>query len=217
MPGSFIRIAACLALLISTVVACAQKDAKPSVSPDPLTAEQLAVYRAVLANWMTQDVPAMNLSIQTVKPEQFGPVVIADCAKGLELEPAPGTVVHRFRQQDLAQLGTGRTFTLVDPEQGSKEVQKNDPEKTMGDAQSIEDSVRNAFAHGLTTLSEIQFDKKHEHAIVSYGFRCGGLCGNGGTVVMEKKDGVWKIQNSCDDWVSRAMPAPSEFELAAEA
>jgi len=205
-PG-LARIAICVAMLailtVATAAAQQTQDSKIKVSDKPLSAEQLAVYRAVLAGWMGQDVPAMNLAIQTEPLEEQGPEGDADCAKGLDLEPASPGVVHRFRQEDLPQLGSGRTFTLVDPDRGRKEVENNDPEKGIRNGTSIDDAVRNGFAHGLTTLSEIRFDKQHKVAIVSYGFRCGGLCGNGGTVVLIKTDGAWKRKSSCQDWVSR--------------
>lgn len=178
------------------------QDAKPKVSDKPLSAEQLAVYRAVLGNWMAQEMPALNLAIQTVPLETTGAFGDEDCAKGLELEPASPTVVHRFRQQDLPQLGPGRTFTLVDPDRQRKEVRDNDPEKTIGEGRSIEDAVRNGFAHGLVTLSEIRFDKEHKHAIVSYSFFCGSLCGNGGAVILEKIDGAWQRKSQCGAWIS---------------
>jgi hypothetical protein len=64
------------------------------------------------------------------------------------------------------------------------------------------------LSHGLATLSEIRFDKQHKHAIVSYGFYCGSLCGNGGAVVLEKVDGAWRRKSQCGDWISRqTLPA----------
>ena len=38
--------------------------------------------------------------------------------------------------------------------------------------------------------------------MMSYSFRCGSLCGQGGTVVFEKKDGVWKKSQNCGGWIS---------------
>lgn len=183
-PASF---AACLALLVGAGLATAQNDTKPTVSTQPLTAEQLAVYRTVLGDWMANEMPAMNLSIQTVPLEANEPSGDKDCAKGLDLEPVAPTIVHQFRDADLAQLSSPR-IVLVDPERGRKDAEDNDPEKTIVNGRSIEDAVRNGFAHGLATLSEIQFDKSHTHAIVVYSFYCGQLCGNGGTVVLEKTD-----------------------------
>jgi hypothetical protein len=176
-------------------------DAKPKVSDQPLTAEQLAVYRTVLHGWMENELSAINLSVQTVPLTTSGLFGYEGCDKGLELEPASPSVVHRFRSADLPQLGSDK-IGLVDPERQRREVADNDPRKTIGEGRSIEDAVRNGFAHSLITLSEIRFDKEHKHAIVSYGFFCGSLCGNGGTVVLEKVDGAWQRKSHCSDWIS---------------
>jgi hypothetical protein len=201
-----VRCAASLAMLMLALAgsAIAQNDqeAKLKISDKPLTAEQLAVYRVVLGSWMAQEMPALNLAIQTVPLGDTGPTVDEGCTKGLDLEPASPNVVHRFRQQDLAKLGPSRTLTLVDPDRQRQEVRNNDPEKTVGDGRTIEDAVSNGFAHGLATLSEVRFDKGHKHAIVSYGFYCGMLCGNGGILVLEKVDGVWQRKSRCDEWIS---------------
>ena len=201
-----VRYAALLAVLMMVLAGLASgqdsTEAKPKVSDKPLTAEQLAVYRVVLGSWMAQEMPALNLAAETVPLGDTGPTADESCSKGLDLETASPTLVHRFRQQDLAQLGPSRTLTLVDPDLQKQDVRNNDPGKTFGDGRSIEDAVRNGFAHGLATLSEIRFDKGHKHAIVSYGFYCGSLCGNGGALVLEKIDGVWQYKSRCGDWIS---------------
>lgn len=196
------KIAITLALLLSTCLAIAQNDSRPVVSLNPLTSEQLAVYRSALAGWTPNDGPAMNLAVQTQPLQQTIGYSNDRCGKGLDLEPISDSTVHRFRLEDLAQLGPEHKLTLVDSEKGNKEVDNNDPEKSMRNGQSVDSAVRNGFAHGLATLSEIQFDKSHTHAIVFYGFRCGGLCGNGATIILEKKDGAWKIKSHCSDWIS---------------
>jgi hypothetical protein len=109
--------------------------------------------------------------------------------------------VHRFRPEDLAQLGS-KKIELVDVEKQAQDVKENDPRRSIEDGKSIAAAVSNGFAHGLVTLSEIRFDEKHEHAIVWYGFVCGGLCGNGGTVILAKKDGVWQRGRNCSNWIS---------------
>jgi hypothetical protein len=190
-----------VALLIATVAtAQSTREAETTISDKPLTAEQLAVYRSVLGNWMEGELSTVNLAIQTAPLASSGPFGGEECAKGLELEPAPA-VIHRFRVQDLSQLGS-KNVVLVDPDKQRKEVAENDPERTVRDGKSIADAVRNGFAHGLVTLSEIRFDKEHKLAIVSYGFFCGSLCGNGGTVVMEKTDAGWRRKSRCDEWIS---------------
>ena len=64
---------------------------------------------------------------------------------------------------------------------------------------SLEWSV---FASGMLSLSEIVFDRTHHHAVVSYAFVCGGLCGNGSTLILEKDGDSWKVKKTCGGWIS---------------
>jgi len=200
-----IRLAVLVIASVGLAAGQETPEAKPKVSDRPLTAEQLAVYRAVLHGWMENEVQTIHLAVQTVPLETSGPTGDEDCEKGLDLEPASPAVVHRFRKEDLPQLGSDK-IVLVDPEKQRKEVAENDPDKTMREGVAVRDAVNNAFAHGLVTLSEIRFDKEHKLAIVSYGFYCGSLCGNGGIVVMEKRNGTWTRKSRCRDWISRQAP-----------
>lgn len=192
-----------LSALAAAALAAAQEDsdAKPKLSEKPLSAEQLSIYRSVLGNWMESELSTVNLSIQMVSLDSNGPFDDGECAKGLDLEPVQPGVIHRFRVQDLAQLES-KNIVLVDPDRQRKEVADNDPERTIHDGKTVEEAVNNGFAHGLVTLSEIRFTKDHKLAIVSYGFFCGSLCGNGGTVVLEKTDAGWRRKTRCGDWVS---------------
>lgn len=198
--------AICLALFVCGAATGAQGDPKLVVSLNPLSGEQLAVYRAVLADWMDKDTIAVNLADHTVPLGANGPSDDESCGKGLDLEPSSPTLVHQFRLADLAQLGSDK-IRLVDPKRGEKDVKDNDPGTAMRQGRSVEDAVRNGFAHGLFTFREIRFDKSHTHAMVSYSFVCGGLCGNGATVILEKTEGGWRQVNRCSDWISHVAPA----------
>jgi hypothetical protein len=187
-------------VLIAAVSFAAAQGSKPKVSDKPLSAEQLAIYRSILGEWMRHGWSSVNLAVQTVPLDATGPSGDSECAKGLELETTTPEL-HRFRTADLAKLGSDN-IALVDPDRQRDEVRENDPERTAGKGKSIEDAVSNGFAHGLFTLSEIRFDKQHKLAIVSYGFFCGSLCGNGGTFVLEKTDSGWSRRKRCNDWIS---------------
>jgi len=201
----FAAIGTCVAALVIVfaTLAAAQEatEAKLKISDQPLTAEQLAVYRVVLHGLMDNEMSAINLSVQTIPFPTSGAFYGSNCGMKLDLEPAVSGIVHRFRLADLPQLGSDK-IGLVDPERQRKEVAENDPGKTIGEGRSIEDAVRNGFAHGLITVSEIRFDKEHKHAIVFYSFFCGSLCGNGGTVILEKVDGAWQRKSQCSNWIS---------------
>jgi hypothetical protein len=200
-------IALCLALFAFACAADAQDGAKLAVSLNPLTAEELAVYNAVLAGWISKDTPVVNLADRTVPLGGADPAGggAPGCGKGLDLELLSPTLVHEFHVGDVAKLGSAK-IVLVNSKRGDQDVKENDPWKSIQKGRSVEDSVRNGFAHGLFTLSEIQFDKKHEHAIVSYSFVCGGLCGNGATVILEKSNGGWRVAKQCDGWISLVTP-----------
>jgi len=196
----FSKCAGFALVLFATINFAAAQEAQPKVSDKPLTAEQLGIYRSVLSEWMHHGWSSVNLAVQTVPLDATGPVGDSECAKGLDFEAATPEL-HRFRAADLAKLGSDN-IALVDPDRQRDEVRENDPERTAGKGKSIEEAVSNGFAHGLFTLSEIRFDKQHKLAIVSYGFFCGSLCGNGGTFVLEKTDTGWSRRKRCADWIS---------------
>jgi hypothetical protein len=177
------------------------KARQSKVSDLPLSDEQLAVYRAVLSNWMTGGDQPLNLANLTDAFPVDGPFDLRDCLKGLDLEQIQSDVVHRFRPEDVALLEPAKV-RLVDREAQEDEVGRNDPGKAIRSGKSIDSALKNGFAHGLAWVSEIRFDKSHAHAVVFYGFRCGSLCGNGGTAILEKVNGVWTFKSECSNWMS---------------
>jgi hypothetical protein len=174
---------------------------KPKVSDKPFTAEQLVVYRALLTSWYEGDTAAINLAIQTDPIDPNDDSFDKACLKGIFLEKAKPVAVHLFRSEDLAQLGFAK-LRLVDPELQAKEVRENDPGKAIREGRLVDDAVDNGIAHGLFTLSEIQFDKSHTHAIVQFRSWCGMLCGHGSTMLLEKKNGTWMSKKQCGGWQS---------------
>lgn len=168
----------------------------PKLSETPLAAEQLAVYRAVLSGWLKSEKFAVNLSMQTVPADPAD----STCAKNLSFEEADNSV-HRFRQEDLALLGLENVH-LVDPDAQAEVVHQNDPDNGLRNGDSVDHAVEKGFAHGLFTLGALRFDRDRTHALVSFRFWCGSLCGNGSTILMEKKNGAWKLQKRCGGWVA---------------
>jgi hypothetical protein len=117
---------------------------------------------------------------------------------------------YHFHTDDLANLGAEKII-LVDSEDYEKTISKFDPQsrifgKNKDRIEARDDQVgkivEEAVNHGLFSLSEIHFDKEMKHVIVAYKFVCGGLCGGGETMLLEKKDGVWIRKSYCGGWVS---------------
>jgi hypothetical protein len=178
---------------------------KPKVSDAPLTSEQIAVYRAVLGDYLKGSDRVLNLANTT---EPLGETDTA-CVRGLDAGVAKGSasIVHRIAPSFVADT----KIVLVDSDRQQAKSKENDPQnlmrKAIDDHQKITDaqldqSIKSAFDTGLFTLSEIAFDGEHRRAAVSYSFVCGGLCGNGNTLVLKKVGHSWKVLKRCGGWVS---------------
>ena len=201
---------ALLVALISSVALCSPFTAltadKPTKAMTPLSADEVAVYRAVLLQQYggSADSSPLNVSIRTYPLDPESPMSSLkgpDCLKGIQLENL-SVVAHSFHELPRDVL-TGKGMTLVDPKKHSKIVRSNDPSKTIPKGKSVENAVADAFASGLFSMSEIAFDKERHYAVVSYSFVCGGLCGSGSTIVFEKVNGEWKnARRNCGGWIS---------------
>jgi hypothetical protein len=175
---------------------------KPLKATVPLSADEVAIYRAVLQQYSSKDAGSLHVSITAypLSPDSPG-LTTPDCLKGIQLESL-SMVSHSFHDLPPDVL-TGRGMMLVDPKKQTKIVHGNDPSNTIGKGKSVENAVGDAFATALFSMSEISFDKGHHFGVVSYHFWCGSLCGNGSTIVFEKINGVWKNANrNCGGWVS---------------
>ena len=188
-----------------------QNDApKPTVSPDALTEERVAVYRAVLEDYSNGSNSPLNLADKTETLDFSETFPDKECLKGLDLE-STGTaakVVHRI---DVRLTGNKKRIALVDADLQQTKIEENDPQKLMKRAidegekvteKQLDDSLKQAFGTGLFTFSEIVFDKKHQHAVLKYSFVCGGLCGHGNTMVIKKVGQKWKVGKRCGGWIS---------------
>ncbi|HTW56938.1 MAG TPA: hypothetical protein VMD99_02285 [Terriglobales bacterium] len=173
---------ACVAL---SILSAAQIDEpKPSVSNDGLTAEQVAIYRAALADFKPTPGGSPQLANITA-PLGRQHTAFEKCVAGIP-EPSEQNThppVHRLDSSVVAGMG----LPLVAP----WEV----PQMRIGPPDPKSPHL------GLLTLSEIAFDREHLRAIVTYDFNCGGLCGHGKMLALTKSGKEWKISKICGGWL----------------
>jgi hypothetical protein len=177
---------------------------KPTKNTVPLSADEIAIYRAVLRQYASHEPGLLNVSATTYPLDSSSPMnrlLDEECIKGIKLEKLD-EVASSFH--DLtADVLPSENMRLVDPSKQVKIVRDNDPDKTMRKGKSVDSAVKGAFAAALFSISEIAFDEGHHHAVVSYRFWCGSLCGNGAALVFEKVGGEWKrTDRNCGGWVS---------------
>jgi hypothetical protein len=174
-------------------------DQKPVRSTNPLSSDDVAIYKGILEQWNSGSSGLLNVSNRTYTIERE----LSDCGclTGIELRSITDAV-DSFHALTRDQLG-GKNIRLVDADKQAVIVRSNDPGKSIRGNKSAETAVNGAFSAGLFSMSEVAFDKEHRRALVSYSFVCGSLCGSGGTWLFEKVDGVWKkADRVCGGWVS---------------
>ena len=203
----------CIVLVVVlslSLAAHAQDDApKLKVSGESLTAEQTAVYRAVLQDIQKDSKDTLNLANTTESIRQSAALFNGACPKTPQPQVArdSSSVVHRLNSA----LALNLKIVLVDPAAQEEKIKNGDPailmKRVIDDRQDvpqsrIDDATERAVKNGLLMLSEIIFNKKHNRALVSYSFVCGELCGYGNVLVLTKVGEKWKIYKTCEGWVS---------------
>jgi hypothetical protein len=195
-----------IACFISGHPLIAQEAKQPKLSAEKLTGDQMAIYRAVLKNYLKGSRDSLRVSNTTEPFEQEWRSIVEGCITGFKPEPN-STIVHRLDPS----LSAGLNLVIVDPEQQMAEVKANDPQNLIKGAidqgdkiseKQLDSAVKKAFEGGFFTLSEIVFDKEHLNAMVAYSFVCGGLCGSGNTLALRKFGKQWRIVRTCSSWVS---------------
>jgi hypothetical protein len=171
------------------------------VTKKQLSEDRLRVYSDFLKVWRRDTIPTLNIATDLDALDSGASSTEGNCAKDLDAEPMAKEPVHQFTLADAGKLGQS-AVNLVDRDAQLKDVEKYDPAITIQRGQSVDSAVRDGYSHGLFSFSEIQFDKTHEHALLTYSFYCGQQCGNGGTVLMTKTDlGFWAISARCHQWM----------------
>ena len=178
--------------LFNCVSTKAQNAVAPSITTAPLGTAQLAMYRDFLATWNAGAKTALNVASTT---EPFAP--LDDDLKGC-LRQFP-KVHHAMVYTIPASAFDGLDVLLVDP----RTHQKRDPGDAIRNGQPVDDAVDAGIAAGIFTFSETIFNSYHTRAAFTYSFVCGGLCGNGGTIIFQRKNGKWiREKNRCGSWES---------------
>jgi len=196
----------CLTISLNSIAQ--EEPPKPVLSERSLTADEVAIFRAVLKNYLKDSRGVMLLADTTVPLEQ-SPTSVRTCADQISarLDPEARATIHHIGPSVIA----GLKVRLVDPDAQDKEVKRNDPQRLIHDAidqsvhvnnKQLDDSVTKAFESGLFMLSEIVFDSRRLRAVVTYSFYCGSLCGNGNTLALRKVGKNWKVTKHCGGWVS---------------
>jgi hypothetical protein len=169
----------------------------------PLTAEARDVYAAFL-----------DLYVPTLKRSAGGDPAFVNVAN----RTAPLDLVSELREDNDCFHG----ITFENAQRVRKQVHTLDLALPARQDISLVNSaqasaIRQAITHGVPTVisgrarleanllevSEIAFDATGRFAAIRYGFLCGQLCGEGGTVIFEKRADGWRDSHRlCLGWIA---------------
>ena len=182
-----------LFLFVAMLALGCQLKERPVLSTSPLSIERLQVYRGLLNSLPPNQ--SKNLANQTSPFSLSGVPDGSACLQGIELEnrSQSGRTVHSLG----AEITEGRSLRLVDPTEQAKILRKKD--SAPPDQKRAEDSPKESSDSGFLAVSEIEFDKKHQFALLSYVFFCGSKCKYAATLVLEKHNEEWtaKTRRTC--------------------
>ena len=198
---SYRFVLATLLLSMMTPRLFASDQTKPSLAKTRLVAERVAIYRIFFDWYAGRNPDAIRLANRTVPLDPSNHSAQNPCLKETRLQNLADarSTIHTLDPE----MTEGTKLQLSDPKRQLATIQSTNPSRSMRKGKPLDDAVRDAFATGLLTVSEIAFDENHLHAFMSYGFYCGSLCGHGGNLLFEKVGGKWRISNAfCGGWVS---------------
>lgn len=111
------------------------------------------------------------------------------------------TTIDGFRKANGQQALLGRAFRFPVEYQIIDETQLEPIFKPKSD---VWGSYYKQYpgSQGIATLSRVGFNADDTQALFYMSNRCGGLCGGGFYLVMEKRDGHWVIGKEIEMWVS---------------
>lgn len=165
------------------------------------TTDEIAVYHAVLKQWLAGDRDPLNVSIETYPLDVLSETPACECLTGID--PQSLLLASHSVHTLTSDVWSRKNVRLVDPDSQRTLVVQNDVGNSIASSRSIETVVNEKFRNGLFSVSEIAFNVEHSHAIVSYSFVCGSLCGSGRTLVLEKVGEQWKpAKLECGGWAS---------------
>jgi hypothetical protein len=185
-------------LLALLLCSCGPGVPKATVTPSPkIEAEEYAVYSALIR----QNPIGYDLGSSFVVRES----TTADLdmfERTLEnVHGLPSSLVDSYRSRNAA------SYTLdsnLDIEQDYALMPQEVFDEILGKRASrwTDFEAKYPGASGFILFSRVGFNADGDQALADMGYRCGDLCGAGGTYLLTKEDGNWKVQETLMAWQS---------------
>jgi hypothetical protein len=180
--------------------ACTRPPARYTPAPSTTDRDELAVMALVVDSVLAQpDAPFLVMADSTsashLGAEQLGNFVPA-------LDPAArAELIADFAEKNAASVPTPAAIPASSVIRISNISHIFAGEGDFG-AKWDAFFTRFAPARSYSTISRVGFDAARRNAVIATGTVCGGLCGQGRLIVLQKTDGGWRIARRVNTWVS---------------
>jgi hypothetical protein len=197
-----------IAYLVISTAASLGPTASVTAEDSTTSTDAAAVYKAFLHHWMGKSRDPVNVArvAEPMHPEGDD----GGCGGHPDIEAIIKRPAERI--DDLSKvLGPDPSIHYVD----RSTWRPTDPQRLIGQGKPVKDAVKAGMSAALLTFSAIAFNERHDVAVFSYGFVCGGLCGTGGITIMRKQGGAWEPDpRECSIWVSESMSLDRQLRIA---
>lgn len=171
-------------------------------SPAEVTDAEYRVLSAYTAGELlsAENVRQIVIFNETVGGDEI-PEGLVDLNNVPGLKTAHSQVYHAFLNASLHPSSFHRSFTLPVPYQIVASSELHSIFETPGDIWGrYYEKYPNS--NGLVHLSRVGFSPDGNQAAFYFSNHCGGLCGGGHFVIMEKVNSTWKVLQDVEVWVS---------------
>lgn len=156
-------------------------------------AEELAVYRSLLSDWIQSGHRQINLVSIPM------PLDVAECESGISRGDSRD--IGKLVSSDIAQLKTDR-IQLLDIETSIDPSRRDEVTRNVKRGAPMSGGILGQIGDGsVLTFSTVLFDSSHQRAIAGYRYWCGGDCGHGKTLLLERRGDEWAVSKFCSRFV----------------
>lgn len=171
--------------------------AGPRPAQEEVTAEEYAVYRAVLEDSLVSAFTRRVVVIDRAEIEQ--PTEVTDAAGDARRSGVPGPVVEDFIERNrrpallrAGGFGAGRPVRVMSRAAADSVIPRG-PEARKGGGR---------FEWGIVRVSRVGFSADGTMAVLTVSHTCGPRCGTGHVVRLERREGRWRVAGSRFRWIT---------------
>ncbi len=189
-----------LLMIAAAAAACTRPAAPSAPAPTTADADELAVLALVVDSVLAQPGEQFLVMADSTSPSHLDAEQLANFVPQADAA-ARGEMMRDFLAKNAV---PGPTPLSIPATSAVRIANVSRIFAGEGDFSAKWEAFHQRFApaRGYNTISRPGFDAARRNAVVATGTICGGRCGQGRLIVLEKTASGWRIANRVDTWIS---------------